>query len=126
MPMIRRRLMRVAAFALAATALSLGGCAGEGPVKPTGLEQKIESARTQADFEEIASAYEAQAKIDMVAADRHRRLARSYRAAPSSNRGGQANMALHSENLARTYQQAAEENMSLAKEQRQMTADGRK
>lgn len=126
MQMIRRRLVVVAGSALVASALSLGGCAGEGPVKAAGLEQKIESARTQADFEEIASAYETQASLDRAAAERHRGLARAYKAAPSSNRGGQANMAIHCESLARTYQQAAEENLALAKEQRQMTAGDRK
>lgn len=120
----RRRLILFSSAVLMATVLTLGGCAGEGPVKPAGLEQKIIAARTRADFEEIASAYEQQAKVDKAAADRHRGLAQAYKARPSSNRGGQANMALHCESLARTYQQAAEENLALAKEQRQMAADG--
>ena len=121
-----RRLISAAGTVLAVAVLALGGCTGEGPVKPAGLEQKIESARTQADFEEIASAYEAQARLDRAAAERHRGLARAYRAGPSSNRGGQANMAIHCESLARTYQQASEENQALAKEQRQMTGGEKK
>ena len=64
--------------------------------------------------------------MDKAAADRHRGLAKAYKAGRMSNRGGQANMAIHCENLARTYQQAAEENLALAKEQRQMTADDKK
>lgn len=119
---VRRRLVFSSVPALALVALALVGCTGEGPVKPAGLEQKIESARTPADFEEIASMYEAQASIDKVAAERHRRLAKAYRTGPSSPRGGQANMAGHCENLARFYQQASEENLALAKEQRQVTA----
>lgn len=125
MTMIRRLVLGSGAV-LAVAVLALGGCTGEGPVKPAGLEQKIESARAQADFEEIASAYEAQARVDRAAAERHRGLARAYRAGPSSNRGGQANMAIHCESLARTYQQASEENLALAKEQRQMTAGDKK
>lgn len=119
---MRRRLVFCVAVALTLGTLTLSGCASEGPVKPAGLEQKIEAARTQADFDEIASVYEAQARVDRAAAESHRGLARAYRRGPSSPRGGQANMANHCDSLARMYQQAAEENLALAKEQRQAIA----
>jgi hypothetical protein len=120
--MNRRWLVLGAGAVLAVAMLTLVGCAAEAPVKPAGLEQKIETARTRADHEEIASLYEQQAGTDKAAAERHRRLARTYERS-WTDRGGQTNMARHCENLARTYQQAAEENLALAKEHRQAAAD---
>ena len=57
MKMNRRCLVLFSGAGLTAAVLTLGACAGEGPVKPAGLEQQIVAARTRADFEEIASAY---------------------------------------------------------------------
>ena len=118
---------------LAAAVLILGGCPAEGPVKSAGLEQKIEAARTRADHQEIAAAYEQQAGIDREAMERHRKLARAYEqgwvwAPPraggvSSGRRENQRLIAHCENLARMYQQAAEENLALAKQHRQMAAE---
>lgn len=108
---------------LAVAVLGVGGCATEAPVQAGGLEQKIESARTRADHEEIASLYEQQAGADKAAAERHRGLARAY--ARSGNPRVPVNPGLisHCENLARTYQQAADENLALAKMHRQATVE---
>jgi hypothetical protein len=118
---------------LAAAILTLGGCAAEGPVKPAGLEQKIEAARTRADHQEIAAVYEQQAGMDQEAVQRHRNLARAYErdwvwggprvgSAGSVRRENQS-LAAHCENLARIYQQAADENLALAREHRQLAAE---
>lgn len=118
---------------LAAAVLILGGCPAEGPVKSAGLEQKIEAARTRADHQEIAAAYEQQAGVDREAMERHRTLARAYEqgwvwapprvgGASSAPRENQSLIA-HCENLARIYQQAAEENLALAKQHRQMATE---
>lgn len=122
----RRWLVLVAAL------LTLSGCAAEGPVKPAGLEQKIEAARTRADHGEIAAIYEQQADADKEAGKRHRNLARAYErgwvwAGPKaggvvSARKGNQNKIAHCDNLARIFQQAAAENLSLAGEHRQMAA----
>jgi hypothetical protein len=117
---------------LAAAVLIFGGCAAEGPVKPAGLEQKIEAARTRADHQEIAAVHEQQAEADGAASERHRGLARAYErgwvwsgppvGSASSVRRENQSLVAHCENLARIYQQAAEENLALAKEHRQLAA----
>ena len=106
--------------------LMLSGCVAEGPVKPAGLEQKIEGARTRADHQEIAAVYERQAQDDRYASERHSALARLY-GRRQFGRAGVANPAMvaHCQNLARIYQQAAEENLALAKGHRQMAAEAK-
>jgi len=118
---------------LAVTVLFLNGCPAEKPVTSAGLEQKIETARTRADHKEIAAAYEQQANVDMEAMERHRKLARAYeqgwvwapRGADGVSSAGRKNRSLmaHCENLTRMYQQAAEENLALAKQHRQMASE---
>ena len=119
--------------AVTALVLTLGGCAAEGPIKPGGLEQKIDAARTRADHLEIAAVYEQQAEVDNGAMERHRNLARAYEkdwvatgprgaAVVNAKRVNQSVIA-HCENLARLYQQAAAENLALAKEHRRLAAE---
>ncbi len=120
-------------LALVLAILTLGGCAAEGPIKPADFEQKIEAAHTRADHQEIAAVYEQQAEGDRVAVERHRGLARAYergyiaggtRARGSSiARRENKSLAAHCENLVRIYQQAAEENLALAKEHRRLAAE---
>jgi len=108
----------------------LGACATEGPpVAPAGVEQKVGAARTRADHQELAAIYEREAKDDKTAVERHRSRARSYEVAHVGGGGGggggvgpNPTMAAHCENLARLYQQAAEENIALEKEHRKMAA----
>ena len=104
--------------------LTLNGCVAEGPVKPAGLEKKIEEARTGADHQEIAAVYERQSKDDRYASERHSALARLY-GQRQFGRAGVTNRAMveHCQNLARIYQQAAEENLALAKGHRQIATD---
>ena len=122
-----RWLVMGAGVALLAAVATLGGCAAEGPTKPAGLEQKIENARSRADHEAIASQYEQQAGVDKAAAEKHQRYAKSYRHRQQAwdTRGGQDSMAIHCENLAKTYQQAADENLALAKLHRQLAAEAK-
>jgi hypothetical protein len=118
---------------LSAVVLILGGCAVEGPVRLAGIEQKIEAARTRADHQEIAAVYEQQAEWDRAAAERHRGLARAYEqgwvwnpprvGGVSSARRENQSLIAHCENLARIYQQAAEENIALARTHRQLAAE---
>jgi hypothetical protein len=129
----QRWLVLGAGTFLAAVVLALGGCPAEGPVKSAGLEQKIEVARTRADHQEIAAAYERQAGVDREAMERHRKLARAYEqgwvwAPPSaggvsSGRRENKSLVAHCENLARMYQQAAEENLAMAREHHQIAAE---
>lgn len=130
---MNRNRRRLVVGALTAPVLTLGGCAAEGPVRPVGLEQKIEAARTRADHLEIAAVYEQQADVDNGAMERHRNLARAYErdwvatgprgaAVVNAKRVNQSVIA-HCENLARLYQQAAAENLALAKEHRRLAAE---
>lgn len=120
---------------LAAAILTLGACAAEGPIKAAGLEHKVEVARTRADHQEIASIYEHQADVDREAGEQHLNLARAYErgwvwtgprvgGVVSARRDNQSLIA-HCENLARIYQQAAEENRALAREHRQLAVETR-
>jgi hypothetical protein len=114
---------------LAAAILILGGCAAEGPVKPAGLEQKIEAARTAADHQDIALVYERQAEGDRAASERHRNLASAYergvvwRGPKVGTAKRTDSMVAHCENLARIYQQAADENLALARAHRQLAVE---
>jgi hypothetical protein len=108
---------------LATTVLAAGGCATETPVKPAGLVQKIENARTRVDHEEIASLYEQQAGADKAAAERHRDLARFYARSGGLKGTPIPGMRSHCETLAQAYQLAAEENLMLAKMHRQVAAE---
>lgn len=106
--------------AFLAVAISIfAGCAAEGPVKPAGLEQKIEAARTRADHQEIAAVYEQHAEGDRASAERYRALARMYERGRWKNKTA----AVYCENLARIFQQAAEENLALAWEHRRLAAE---
>lgn len=129
----RRSLVLGTGISLAASVLTLGGCAVEGPRKPAGLEQKIEAARTSGDHQEIAAVYEQQAGVDREAMEWHRSLARAYErgwiwAGPrvggvvSARRGNQTLIA-HCDNLARLYREASDENLALAKEHRRLAAE---
>jgi hypothetical protein len=102
-------------------------------MRPAGIEQKIEAARTRADHQEIAAVYEQQGDRDRAAAERHRGLARAYErgrvwsgppvGSASSVRAQNEGWVAHCENLARIYQQAAEENLALARAHRQVAAE---
>lgn len=103
--------------AIAAATIALGGCAAQKPSPPAGIEQKMESASTASDHNDIALQYERQATVDAETAKRHLGYAATYRKNKSLRSGVQAheNLAKHCEALARTYQQAADQNLALAK-----------
>ena len=120
-----RWLVMGAGVALLAAVATLGGCAAEGPTKPAGLEQKIETARARADHEEIASTYEQQAIADKAAAERHESLARQYQRSGGGFHNINGAMARHCLKLTNLYRQAEQENLALAKTHRQL-AEGAK
>lgn len=115
------------AFVLAGVAITLAGCATQGPTPPTGVEQRIENATSRVDHEGLATRYEAQAAADEAAARRHQGYAATYRRNTSPASGPQEHLVLakHCENLARAYQQAATENTALAKLHRELAAAAR-
>ena len=114
----RRSGLGASAFFIAAV-LALGGCAAQGPVKPAGLEQKIEAARTRADHQDIAAVYEQQSEGYKATAERHRYWAQAC----ERGRWKSKSMVAHCDNLARLFQQATTETLALAREHRQVAAE---
>lgn len=108
--------------AIAVASIALGGCAAQLPSPPAGIEQKMENAATSADHNDVASQYERQASVDAATAKRHLGYAATYRKNKSPRSGVQAHesLAKHCEALARTYEQAAEQNLALAKMHREL------
>ena len=108
--------------ALAGAAITVAGCTTQAPVPPAGIEQKIENASSRSDHDGVALQYEQQASVDAATAKRHIGYAASYRKNRSQRSGVQANesLAQHCEALARTYEQAAQQNLAMAKLHRGM------
>lgn len=116
-----------ARFALVGGVVSLAACSTQVPTRPLGVEQRIESASSRLDHEEIAAQYDRQAVVDAAAAKRHQGYAQTYRrnVSPRSGVQAHADLAKHCENLARTYQQAADENNAVAQLHRQLAAEAK-
>ena len=116
-----------ARFTLAGAVVSLAACSTQGPTPPLRVEQRIETASSRLDHEEIAAQYDRQAVVDAAAAERHHGYAEIYRRNVSPRSGVQEHAALakHCENLARTYQQAADENKAIAQLHRQLAAEAK-
>ena len=112
------------ATVLVAVALASAGCTAPAPTAPAGVQQKIESASSRSDHEDIAAQYERQAGLDAASAERHQGYASTYRKNRSLRGGLEAheNLAKHCDTLARTYQQATDENLVLAKLHRDLAA----
>lgn len=116
-----------AIVALVAAVVALGGCAAQAPSAPVGIAQLIESASSGQDHENIASQYERQAVMDAAAAKRHVGYAATYRKNTSPKSGVQTHeeFAKHCESLARAYEQAADENLTLAKMHRNLAGEAK-
>jgi hypothetical protein len=111
------------ALTLVVAAIALAGCAAQQATAP-GADQRIESSGGSVDHEGLASRYEAQAAADAAAAKRHQGYAATYRRNTSPASGPREHLALATrcENLARAYQQAADESTALAKLHRELAA----
>lgn len=121
---VRRIGTSAVVAALAGVAMALTGCATQAPTAPVSVEQRIETASSRVDHEDLASRYEDQAALNAAAAQRHRGYAAIYRKNTSPRSGPEVHlaMAMHCENLARTLQQTADENLALAKLHRELAA----
>ena len=109
---------------LAGALIALAGCAAQAPAAPAGPGPGIENAGNRGDHAALAEQYERQATIDAAAARRHEGYAARHRsdASPPSGAQSHAVLAKHCDNLARIYQQAADENLVLAKLHREQAA----
>lgn len=117
-------VIAAARFPLAAAAVSLAAFSTQGATPPLEVEQRIQSASSRVDHEELAAEYDRQAAVDAASAKRHHGYAQTYRRNVSPTSGVQEHAALakHCDNLARTYQQAADENSAVARLHRQLAA----
>jgi hypothetical protein len=82
-------------------------------------EAQIASARTPADHEAIAQAYEAEAAVAESTAQGHDKMAQTYRIG-GAPKGSSAAMASHCDRLATSYRTAATEYRALASEHRKL------
>ena len=82
---------------------------------------QIQAAKTPADHEAIAVAYDKEAaRFDAMAKD-HASMAKSYKAAATTQKGmNGAAMGMHCDQIVDTYKKAAEENRQMAAEHRKM------
>ena len=123
-PLIRRIVWSAAAVVLASAALNAMGAAD---LSDDELMHMIQTAKTRADHEAIASVYEQQARADRTAANEHRRMEKLYKAFseadPAWSSSGQTPE--HCQNLSSIYQQAAQEHDALAELHRQAAAGAR-
>ena len=112
--------MKLHSNSLAALAAVLAlGLAAPLPVAAEVTEVQIAAARTPADHELIAKAYEADAAAADAKAKEHEAMARTYRSSggPKSNTNS---MVRHCERLVKDYTNAAADYRALAKEHRGM------
>ena len=103
-----------------AVALMLSNSVMAGTESPVTAAQ-IQAAKTPADHEAIAVAYDKEAaRFDAMAAE-HVSMAKAYKAAASTQKGmGGPAMGMHCDQLVETYKKAAEENRQMAAAHRKM------
>ena len=105
---------------LFAVNLSLGGCASSGGGQPAAMQQKVESARTKADHEDLAGYYEHEAKALQAKVIVHEQMVRSYSWSGYSSTN--TDFVRHCNLLVGKYRSAAEDNLALARMHRELAA----
>jgi len=115
------RLVTMLSAGVAAVMLSGSAwAAGDAMVTPA----QIEAAKTSADHEAIAAAYDKEATQLDSAAKEHEGMAKSYQRAATGTKGSNpVAMAAHCNKLAEDYKAAATETRDLAAAHRQMAKD---
>jgi hypothetical protein len=112
-----KQLTKLLTAATLAVVLTSGAYAADSVVTPA----QIAAAKTPADHEAIAVAYDKEAARLEARAKEHEEVAKSYQAAGATQKGyNAASMAMHCKRLAETYAAAAKESRELAKEHRTM------
>jgi len=109
-------------FAAMATALTLF-LAVPGSATADVTEAQVAAAKTPADHEAIAKAYDAEAAAAEAKAKAHEGLARTYRAGGAPKASSTA-MVGHCDRLMKSYSAAAVEYRALAAEHRKLAAGG--
>lgn len=114
-------MVRLLSAGFAAVMLSGSAwAAGDAAVTPA----QIEAAKTAADHEAIAAAYDKEAASLEAMAKDHEAMAKSYGTSAAGTKGANAAaMAAHCNKLVTDYKAAAKENRDLAAAHRQMAKD---
>ena len=112
-------------FAAMAAALTLF-FAVPGPAIADVTESQIAAAKTPADHEAIAKAYDAEAAAAEAKAKAHEGMARTYRAGGGGPKANSAAMTGHCDRLMKSYSSAAAEYRALAAEHRKLAAGNAK
>jgi hypothetical protein len=110
------RFVEMMSAGAVAILLSGGASAAEPVVTPA----QIAAARTPADHEAIAAAYDKEAAVLEAKAGEHEQMAKAYSSAGTKTGMDSASMHAHCAKLARQYSAAAAENRELAKQHRAM------
>ena len=105
---------------LLALSLTLGGSALSAGQEASPEVQKIESAKTKADHEALAASYEEAAKTAQAQADEHKEMSKAY--SKVGHWVEKHNIVQHCDRLVKNYQDAAKENLALAKLHRELAA----
>ena len=84
------------------------------------IVQKIETAKTAADHEAIASYYDAQAAAAKSNAEMHRKMASTYKVGGTAGKGVTVDLPQHCQNLAKESDEEAANFAALAKAHREM------
>ena len=115
-----KRFTIILSTSLAALALS-GGVWAAGSTAPALDPAKIESAKTPADHEAIAKAYEAEALSIEKMAEMHKNLSQTY--GQPGGKPWQAGQAKHCDSVATSLKAAAQEERALAAEHHKMAKE---
>ena len=112
-------------LAAMATALTLF-LAVPGSATADVTEAQVAAAKTPADHEAIAKAYDAEAAAAEAKAKAHEGMARTYRAGGGTPKANPTAMVGHCDRLMKSYSAAAVEYRALAAEHRKLAAGGAK
>jgi hypothetical protein len=112
-------------FAAMAAALTLV-LAVPGPATADVTEAQIAAAKTPADHEAIAQAYDAEAAAADAKSKAHEGMARTYRAGGGAPKASSAAMTGHCDRLMKSYSSAAAEYRALAAEHRKLATGNAK
>jgi adenylylsulfate kinase-like enzyme len=89
------------------------------------MTDAVQSAKTAADHEALAKHYEEGAKEMRAKAEEHKKMLAQYRAKKDLYRKQAQDLINHCQGLIRVYEQAAADNLSMAKSHREIAAEAR-
>ena len=89
------------------------------------MTDAVQSAKTAADHEALAKHYEEGAKEMRAKAEEHKKMLAQYRAKKDLYRKQAQDLINHCQGLIRVYEQAAVDNLSMAKSHREIAAEAR-